>query len=91
MSQPTALAALQRTLHGAQRRRREQRPPMIHGMIEEAAFEVDGMDCASCIAHVEKAARTLPGVEDARVNLRTGGRSCSLIRARFHRIKSRRR
>jgi len=45
---------------------------MIHGMTEEAAFEVEGMNCASCVAHVEKAARALPGVEDARVNLARG-------------------
>jgi Cu+-exporting ATPase len=45
---------------------------MILGMTEEAAFEVEGMNCASCVAHVEKAARALPGVEDARVNLARG-------------------
>jgi Cu+-exporting ATPase len=30
------------------------------------------MDCASCVAHVEKAARKVPGVADVRVNLARG-------------------
>ncbi|MDE2126989.1 MAG: copper-translocating P-type ATPase [Armatimonadetes bacterium] len=33
---------------------------------------VTGMHCASCVAHVEKALRGVPGVEDANVNLMTG-------------------
>jgi P-type Cu+ transporter len=41
-------------------------------MTEEMAFDVDGMDCASCIAHVEKAVRSQPGVEEASVNLARG-------------------
>ncbi len=32
-------------------------------------FDVKGMTCASCAAHVEKAARKVPGVENASVNL----------------------
>jgi Cu+-exporting ATPase len=39
---------------------------------EESAFSVAGMDCASCVAHVEKAARALPGVQAAQVNLARG-------------------
>ena len=39
---------------------------------EEIAFSVDGMDCASCVAHVEKAARTVPGVVACQVNLARG-------------------
>src|SRR5688572_8979390 len=39
---------------------------------EEAALEVGGMDCASCVAHVEKALRQVPGVESAQVNLARG-------------------
>ncbi len=38
----------------------------------EAAFSVDGMNCASCVAHVERAARKLPGVEACSVNLARG-------------------
>ena len=39
---------------------------------EEAAFSVSGMDCASCVAHVSKAARQVPGVRDVDVNLARG-------------------
>jgi Cu+-exporting ATPase len=38
----------------------------------EAAFAVSGMDCASCVAHVEKAARGVAGVAGAQVNLARG-------------------
>src|SRR5687767_13223951 len=39
---------------------------------QEADFNVGGMDCASCVAHVEKALRGTPGVESYRVNLARG-------------------
>ncbi len=42
--------------------------------MEEAAFAVDGMNCASCVAHVTKAAKSVAGVESAEVNL-VGGRA----------------
>ena len=35
------------------------------------ALPVEGMSCASCVARVEKAARAVPGVADAAVNLAT--------------------
>jgi len=35
----------------------------------ETIFDVKGMNCASCVAHVEKAVRAIPGVSDVRVNL----------------------
>src|SRR5436190_12684036 len=38
----------------------------------EAAFSVEGMDCASCIAHVERAVARLGGVESCQVNLARG-------------------
>jgi Cu+-exporting ATPase len=34
-------------------------------------FAIEGMTCASCVAHVEKAFRRVPGVVDASVNLAT--------------------
>ncbi|HZL37362.1 MAG TPA: heavy metal translocating P-type ATPase, partial [Tepidisphaeraceae bacterium] len=39
---------------------------------ESAALDVGGMDCASCVAHVEKAARQVPGVVGCQVNLARG-------------------
>src|SRR5688500_15503891 len=38
----------------------------------EAAFSVQGMDCASCVAHVEHAALAVPGVSGASVSLARG-------------------
>jgi len=38
----------------------------------ETSFSVRGMDCASCVTHVERAARALPGVSDASVSLVRG-------------------
>ena len=42
------------------------------GEVCELTFDVAGMDCASCVAHVEKAAGKVPGVSDVRVNLALG-------------------
>jgi Cu+-exporting ATPase len=39
---------------------------------DEITLQVEGMNCASCVAHVEKAAKGVAGVEDCRVNLATG-------------------
>lgn len=39
---------------------------------ETRSIKVDGMSCASCVAHVEKAIRSVPGVGDVSVNLATG-------------------
>ena len=38
----------------------------------EAALSVSGMNCAACVSHVEKAARAVPGVTSAQVNLARG-------------------
>jgi P-type Cu+ transporter len=38
----------------------------------EIAMAVEGMDCASCVAHVQKAAEKVPGVQAAEVNLARG-------------------
>src|SRR4051812_9761557 len=39
---------------------------------DEIGLSVGGMDCASCVAHVEHAAAAVPGVEAVRVNLARG-------------------
>ena len=38
---------------------------------QQVTLRVTGMTCASCVAHVEKALKRLPGVADAAVNLAT--------------------
>jgi Cu+-exporting ATPase len=40
--------------------------------ITNATISIEGMNCASCVAHVSKAARSLPGVENIIVNLARG-------------------
>jgi Cu+-exporting ATPase len=40
--------------------------------LPEAAFSVEGMNCASCVAHVSKAVRSLPGIASVDVNLARG-------------------
>ncbi len=40
--------------------------------VVEHAFQVGGMRCASCQAHVAKAVKAVPGVREAEVNLVTG-------------------
>ena len=44
-----------------------------YGVAELPAVEiaVEGMSCASCVSHVERALRAVPGVEEANVNLAT--------------------
>src|SRR5581483_10597145 len=37
-----------------------------------ASLNISGMNCASCVAHVTKAARSVAGVQDCRVNLANG-------------------
>lgn len=39
--------------------------------LSDFTFKIDGMTCASCVARVEKALRSVPGVESAAVNLAT--------------------
>src|SRR3954451_843681 len=39
---------------------------------DQCILDVAGMDCASCVAHVSKAASSLPGVTKADVNLARG-------------------
>lgn len=40
--------------------------------LESVAFAVEGMNCASCVSHVEKAAKSVAGVAAAEVNLARG-------------------
>ncbi|WP_342078451.1 heavy metal translocating P-type ATPase [Yoonia sp. SS1-5] len=40
--------------------------------VREFRFDVDGMHCGSCVARVERALHSAPGVVDAHVNLTTG-------------------
>ncbi|MFQ5849557.1 MAG: heavy metal translocating P-type ATPase [Candidatus Binatia bacterium] len=37
----------------------------------ETTLKIEGMSCASCVAHIEEALRGLPGVREARVNFAT--------------------
>src|SRR4051812_40937185 len=38
----------------------------------ELKLNVSGMDCASCVAHVQKAAKSVAGVKDVNVSLAMG-------------------
>ena len=47
-------------------------PAPVVGRVAEATLLVDGMDCASCVNHVTKAAGKVEGVQACEVNLATG-------------------
>ena len=47
-------------------------PQMHKADLKETSLSVGGMDCASCVAHVEKAARSVSGVTSASVSLVRG-------------------
>ena len=42
-------------------------------------FEIEGMTCASCVAKVERALKSVPGVQQARVNFATERASVGLV------------
>ncbi len=42
------------------------------GQVRQVTLTVEGMTCASCVSHVQKAAKSVPGVKDCRVNLAGG-------------------
>src|SRR3954464_8682082 len=46
--------------------------PGEEGVPTECVLDVSGMDCASCVAHVTKAATSVAGVRKADVNLARG-------------------
>jgi Cu+-exporting ATPase len=39
---------------------------------QDVTLNIEGMTCASCVAHVEKALKSVPGAQDAQVNLARG-------------------
>jgi Cu+-exporting ATPase len=45
--------------------------PAQAGRSERIAFDVEGMTCASCVRHVERALSSLPGISNVAVNLGT--------------------
>lgn len=42
---------------------------MATSELQEVELRVEGMDCADCVVHIEKAVSALPGVESVRVFL----------------------
>jgi len=50
----------------------ETLPASDERLTHDTAFTVNGMDCASCISHVTKAARSVAGVDAVDVNLARG-------------------
>ena len=53
-------------------RTREADSEMLEGDLERSVVRVEGMDCASCAATVEKRAAALPGMRQAVVNFAAG-------------------
>ena len=53
-------------------RTREADSEMLEGDLARSVVRVEGMDCASCAATVEKRAAALPGMRRAVVNFTTG-------------------
>ena len=45
--------------------------PLVRSM-EETILKVEGMSCDACIGHVTRALMSVPGVIEARVDLRAG-------------------
>ena len=50
----------------------EKKAPSAPAAVAEYAFQVGGMRCASCQAHVAKAVKSVPGVQAVEVNLVSG-------------------
>ena len=67
-------------------------PSILANAVEEAGYEipmqsqilkVEGMSCASCVSHVEKALMTIPEVLSATVNLATQTATISTLSGRY--------
>ncbi|HXV30648.1 MAG TPA: heavy metal translocating P-type ATPase, partial [Sinorhizobium sp.] len=50
---------------------------------ERLEFGIEGMSCASCVARVERALKTVPGVVEASVNLATERASVRVVKGLF--------
>jgi Cu+-exporting ATPase len=46
--------------------------------IEQITLDIEGMTCASCVSHVQKAAMAVPGVEKVQINLASGTAAVTL-------------
>jgi len=53
-------------------------PKELQAGAGEVALRIEGMTCASCVGHVEKALKAVPGVAEASVNLATERAQVSL-------------
>jgi Cu+-exporting ATPase len=49
----------------------ESRRPEPIPALDDVAFDIEGMSCASCVARVERSIRAVPGVGEVSVNLAT--------------------
>ena len=49
----------------------ESRRPETTPALDDFAFDIEGMSCASCVARVERSIRAVPGVGEVSVNLAT--------------------
>ena len=56
--------------------------------LQDFVLPVQGMTCAACVAHVEKALGTVPGVRAARVNLATESASVAASTIDATRLRS---
>ena len=47
-------------------------PAPLGAASQSAVIDIAGMNCASCVSHVQKSAKDVPGVQDCQVNLASG-------------------
>jgi Cu+-exporting ATPase len=76
-SNATDLRALENAIEAAGYEPLREQPvasvavPPLAGNVVKSVLGISGMDCASCVANVEKALKAVPGVKSASVNLAT--------------------